>query len=115
MMKIQDEWKTIGHVPRNNADKIWKEFRAACNAYFENLKAQRSEVNEEEEQNFAKKQELLEAVKSVTLIGEHKADLDTIKTHIDAWKAVGHVPRNKRHIDGKFNKVLDGLFEQLNV
>ena len=115
MMKIQDEWKTIGHVPRNNADKIWKEFRAACNAYFENLKAQRSEVNEEEEQNFAKKQELLESVKSVTLIGEHKADLDTIKTHIDAWKSVGHVPRNKRHIDGKFNKVLDGLFEQLNV
>ena len=115
MMKIQDEWKTIGHVPRKNSDTIWKEFRAACNAYFENLKEQRSEVNQEEEQAFAKKQELLEAVKAVTLIGEHKADLDTIKSHIEAWKAVGHVPRNKRHIDGKFNKVLDGLFEKLNV
>ena len=115
MMKIQDEWKTIGHVPRKNSDTIWKEFRAACNAYFENLKEQRSEVNQEEELAFAKKQELLEAVKQVTLIGEHKADLDTIKSHIESWKAVGHVPRNKRHIDGKFNKVLDGLFEKLNV
>lgn len=115
MMKIQDEWKTIGHVPRKNSDTIWKEFRAACNFYFEKLKEQRSEVNQEEEEAFTKKQELLEAVKAVTLVGEHKADLDTIKSHIESWKAVGHVPRNKRHIDGKFNKVLDGLFEQLNV
>ncbi len=115
MMQIQDEWKTIGHVPRKNSDSIWKEFRAACNFYFDKLKEQRSEVNQEEEQAFLKKQELLEAVKSVTLIGEHKADLETIKTHIEAWKSVGAVPRNKRHIDGKFNKVLDGLFEQLNV
>ena len=115
MMKIQDEWKTIGHVPRKNSDIIWKEFRGACNAYFENLKEQRSEVNQEEELAFAKKQELLEAVKAVELVGEHKADLDTIKSHIESWKAVGHVPRNKRHIDGKFNKVLDGLFEKLNV
>ena len=115
IMRIQDEWKSIGHVPRKNSEAMWQEFRGACNAYFENLKAQRSEVNEEEEQNFAKKQELLEAVKTVVLVGEHKADLDTIKTHIEAWKSVGYVPRNKRHIDGKFNKVLDGLFEQLNV
>ncbi|WP_432670234.1 DUF349 domain-containing protein [Flavobacterium sp. SM2513] len=114
MMKIQDEWKTIGHVPRKNSDKIWKEFRAACNFYFENLKEQRSEINQEEEQAFEKKQELLEATKAVTLIGQHKEDLETIKTHIEAWKMVGRVPRNKRHIDGKFNKVLDGLFEQLN-
>lgn len=114
MMKIQDEWKTIGHVPRKNSDKIWKEFRAACNFYFENLKEQRSEINQEEEQAFEKKQELLEAAKAVTLIGQHKEDLEIIKTHIEAWKTVGRVPRNKRHIDGKFNKVLDGLFEQLN-
>jgi hypothetical protein len=114
MMKIQDEWKTIGHVPRKNSDKIWKEFRAACNFYFENLKEQRSEINQEEDQAFEKKQELLEAAKAVTLIGQHKEDLETIKTHIEAWKTVGRVPRNKRHIDGKFNKVLDGLFEQLN-
>jgi hypothetical protein len=115
MMQIQEEWKTIGHVPRKNSDTIWKEFRAACNAYFDNLKEQRSEANQEEEQAFSKKQELLEAVKAVTLVGEHKADLDTIKLHIEEWKSVGSVPRNKRHIDGKFNKVLDGLFEQLNV
>ena len=115
MMQIQDEWKTIGHVPRKSSDAIWKEFKAACNFYFENLKEQRSEINQEEEQAFEKKRDYLETVKAVTLSGEHKKDLETIKTHIEAWKGMGRVPRNKRHIDGKFNKVLDTLFEQLNV
>ncbi len=114
MMKIQDEWKTIGHVPRKNSDSIWKEFRAACNAYFENLKEQRSELNQEEENAFTKKHEYLETVKATQLVGEHKQDLDTIKIHIEMWKTLGRVPRNKGHIEGKFNKVLDGLFEQLN-
>jgi hypothetical protein len=34
MKKIQDEWKQIGHVPRKHSDKIWKEFKDACNHYF---------------------------------------------------------------------------------
>ena len=38
MKQIQEEWKTVGHVPRKLSDKLWKEFRAACNEYFENLK-----------------------------------------------------------------------------
>ena len=37
MKKIQADWKTIGHVPRKYSDKIWKEFKEACNYYFDNL------------------------------------------------------------------------------
>ena len=114
MMKIQDEWKTIGHVPRKNSDIIWKEFRAACNFYFEQLKEQRSELNQEEENAYNKKHEYLEIVKATELVGEHKKDLESIKVHLEMWKTFGRVPRNKGHIEGKFNKVLDGLFEKLN-
>ena len=114
MMQIQEQWKSIGHVPRKNSDQIWKDFKAACNFYFENLKEQRSEINQEEEKSYEKKKEYLETVKSLTLTGEHKKDLEAIKSHIETWKTLGRVPRNKGHIEGKFNKVLDHLFEQLN-
>jgi hypothetical protein len=42
MKKIQDEWKQIGHVPRKHSDKIWKEFKDACNHYFNKLKEQKT-------------------------------------------------------------------------
>jgi hypothetical protein len=112
--QIQEEWKTIGHVPRKFSDKLWGEFRGACNEYFEKLKEQKSEANTEEIEAFEKKKSYLETIKSFELIGEHKADLDAIKSHIENWKSFGKVPFARRHIEGKFNKILDALFEKLS-
>ena len=112
--QIQEEWKTIGHVPRKFSDKLWAEFRGACNEYFEKLKEQKSEANAEEIEAFEKKKAYLETIKGFELIGEHKADLDSIKAHIETWKSFGKVPFARRHIEGKFNKILDALFEKLS-
>ncbi len=115
MKQIQEEWKTIGHVPRKNSDKIWAEFKAACNHYFEKLKAQKSEANEEEVLAFEKKKEYLDTLKDFVMTGDHKTDLDAIKLHIENWKTIGKVPMSRRHIDGKFNKLLDVFFEKLSL
>ena len=114
LKQIQEEWKTIGHVPRKLSEKLWAEFRGACNEYFEKLKEQKSEANAEEIEAFEKKKTYLETLKSFELIGEHKTDLDTIKLHIETWKSLGKVPFARRHIEGKFNKILDVLFEKLS-
>lgn len=115
MKQIQEEWKTIGHVPRKFSDTLWTEFRAACNEYFEKLKEQKSEVNEDEAVAFENKKNYLETLRSFELVGDHKTDLDAIKAHIETWKSFGKVPFPKRHIEGKFNKILDVLFEKLSA
>ena len=115
MKKIQEDWKTIGHVPRKYSDSLWTEFRAACNAYFETVKSQKKEENGEEVEAFEKKKAYLETLRSFELTGVHKTDLDAIKAHIEAWKSFGKVPFPRRHIEGKFNKILDALFEKLSL
>jgi hypothetical protein len=115
MKQIQEEWKQIGHVPRKYSDKIWKEFKDACNHYFEKLKEQKSEENEEEVAAFEHKKAYLETLRAFQLSGDHKTDLDAIKLHIETWKNFGKVPFPRRHIEGKFNKILDALFEKLSL
>lgn len=115
MKKIQEEWKTIGHVPRKYSDKLWAEFRGACNAYFEKLKEQKVEENPEETKAFESKKNYLETLRSFEMTGDHRTDLDAIKLHIENWKGFGKVPFPKRHIEGKFNKILDALFEKLSL
>ncbi|MCO6148612.1 DUF349 domain-containing protein [Flavobacterium sp. NRK1] len=115
MKQIQDEWKTIGHVPRKYSDSVWKDFKAACNHYFDRLHAQRNEANKEELEAFDKKKEYLENLKEFELTGDHKTDLDAIKKHIENWKGLGRVPQARRHIEGKFNKILDALFDKLSL
>jgi uncharacterized coiled-coil protein SlyX len=115
MKQIQEEWKQIGHVPRKYSDKIWVEFKEACNHYFDKLKEQKTEENGEEVEAFDKKKAYLENLRGFQLVGDHKTDLDAIKLHIENWKSFGKVPFPRRHVEGKFNKVLDALFEKLSL
>ena len=115
MKQIQDDWKKIGHVPRKYSDSIWNDFKLACNAYFDRMHKARNSENSEEVEAFEKKKAFLDELKDFTLVGEHKADLDSIKAHIATWKTFGKVPYNRRHIEGKFNKILDALFEKLSM
>lgn len=115
MKQIQEEWKKIGHVPRKQSDEIWETFKKTCNAYFDRLHESRKEEIGIEVEAFEKKKEYLETVRAFELVGDHKTDLDAIKVHIATWKEFGKVPQNRRHIEGKFNKILDALFEKLSL
>ena len=77
-MKIQSDWKSIGHVPRKDSDKIWKQFKNACNHYFDKLHAERNAANKEGMEIFEKKSTLLESVKTLALSGKPEKDVETI-------------------------------------
>jgi hypothetical protein len=115
MKQIQEEWKQIGHVPKKYSDKIWKEFKDACNHYFDKLKEHKSEENVDEVAAFDNKKAYLDTLRNYQLTGDHKTDLDAIKLHIETWKGFGKVPFARRHIEGKFNKILDALFDKLSL
>lgn len=115
MKKIQEEWKHIGHVPRKYSDILWKEFKQVCNAYFDRLHAEKNKEIESEMENFNNKKTYLDQLRDFQLTGDHKTDLDAIKAHIETWKSFGVVPQTRRHIEGKFNKILDALFDKLSL
>jgi hypothetical protein len=115
MKRIQSEWKNIGHVPRKYSDKIWHEFKDACNHYFNRLHAQRNQAQKGEYENYEKKNACLERLKALKPTSDTKKDLETIKTFIEEWRSYGRVPHNKKHINGKFNKIIDALFKKLGV
>lgn len=116
MIQIQEDWKKIGHVPRKNSDEIWKEFKATCNYYFDRFHAVKNKEMGEEMENFNKKKDYLDnTLKAFEMSGDHQADLEAIKKHIAHWKTLGHVPHTRRHIEGKFNRVLDTLFDKLSM
>ncbi len=113
--KIQHDWREIGHVPRKDSDVIWKQFKSACNHYFDRLHALKDEENKEELVNLEKKQAILAAMGAIVLSGDHKEDIQAIKAKITDWKSVGRVPFKKKNIDQKFNKALDALFGSLDL
>ena len=115
MKKIQADWKKIGHVPRKDSDKIWKQFKEACNHYFNRLHSQRDSLNKTENEAFDKKQNFLKELDNFKLSGDQQDDLELLKTKIEEWKSIGRVPFNKRFIEKKFNKSLNALFKKIGL
>jgi len=115
MKRIQSEWKKIGHVPRKYSDKIWNEFKNACNHYFNKLHSEKNEAQKEEFANFEKKNTCLDRLKTFQLSGDKNKDLAAIKEFIGEWKTYGRIPYSKKHINGKFNKIIDALFKKLDI
>ena len=115
MKRIQSEWKKIGHVPRKYSDKIWKEFKNSCNHYFDRLHALKNKGHKEEEENLEKKVACLDELKAFELTGNREKDLATLKSFIETWRSYGRVPFNKKHINQKFDKILDAIFKKLKI
>jgi len=115
MRTIQNQWKKIGHISKKDSNKLWKEFRGACNHFFDRYHEQKNAGTPEEIENLAQKEQLLKEVKSFE-IGDNKEDnLKAIEDFSKQWNALGRVPKNKRHIDRDFFKIISKLFAKTGV
>jgi hypothetical protein len=115
MKNIQSKWKTIGHIPRKDSDKLWKRFRGACNAFFDRYHEQKNNGSEEEVANFELKKTLLDNLKAFELGDDKDKNLEALNEFSSQWKKLGAVAQSKRYINGKFFKMLDGFYSKLGL
>ena len=114
LKKIQEEWKTIGPVPKRHTDKIWKRFRAACDTFFNRKNEHFSGRKSEEEANLAAKKALLEEIKAFQLGASRNENMEAIKAFQKRWIEIGYVPfRQKEAINKEYRELIDGLFDAM--
>lgn len=101
--KLQEDWKNIGHVPKNQANKVWNDFRDACNTFFNNFREKNASTTDDWKQNYHQKKALLEELKQ---INDEEGSVEKIEQIKSSWDSIGKVPRNKMSINNEFNKVL---------
>ena len=115
MKDIQNRWKSIGHIPRKDSDKLWKRFRGACNLFFDRYHEQKNNGSEEEIKSFEDKTSLLETLNSFIPSEDKDTNLDSLNQFSSQWKKIGNVTKSKRFIDGKFFKSLDGFYSKIGL
>ena len=112
--KLQEEWKTIGPVPKRHADKIWKRFRAACDTFFNRKNEHFSGRRTEEEANLTAKKALLDEIKAFELTSSRNENMEAIKAFQKRWIEIGFVPmKHKDAINKEYRELIDGLFDTM--
>ena len=110
LKKIQTDWKSIGHVPRKFSDDIWKRFKTACNYYFDRYHQQKNSLDKEQQAIVDAKKTFLETVKELK-----EPTKEELLEVINTWRGLGRLPRNARHVEGKFNKLIDRALGGLSL
>lgn len=113
--RLQQEWKKVGYVPKQESDKIWAEFRGACNHFFERLSEQRNEAEKAFMGNLEKKKALLEELENFDIKAAGEKAVEDLKKYIGKWKSIGKVPRDHMDIEQSFNDLLDKFFGALKM
>lgn len=113
LVKLQQDWKKLGPTPEKNRDSLYKKFKAACDAFFENRRNSNKQANTEFDQNLKKKQDLiaqiLEASKGTELSEE------TLTGWVSEFNEIGFVPRkNIKEIQAQFKEAVDQYLEKLD-
>jgi hypothetical protein len=115
-LKLQQEWKKIGPVPRKYSDKIWKRFRAACDEFFNAKSNYYSNINQTEAENLKKKQDLIKQVDEFPVGEDKKANLDALRNFQRLWMEIGHVPMDqKEKMQNEFRNAINRLLDRLKI
>lgn len=115
---LQQQWKDVGPVPEKVREKIYKEFKEACDFFFEQKRDQQHKADNEQLENQKLKESICQALETAADNGTaNEALLDDLQAQ---FAAIGFVPRGamnairNRHSAAieKFVAAIGGLSEQ---
>ena len=113
LIALQKRWKEIGPVSRRYSDAIWKRFRSACDKFFERKAAFFASLDQQYEENLAKKKELLEELKAFVVENKERG-FEALKELQHRWAEIGFVPiKQKEAIQKEYRKAVDAIFAKL--
>lgn len=115
IIKIQQTWKTIGSAGHKFENKLWTDFRAACDAFFQAREQFGKEQAEELTKNLELKEALIESIKTYVITDKTSALAD-LKVFSQSFMAIGHVPVAKKEmIFGSYKKAIDSKYADLKL
>ncbi len=111
VLKLRDEWKTIGLVERKENNKVWEEFKEAQDAFFNKKKAFLGEAREGFKENKEKKEKLVERAEALKDSTEWKETTEKFKRLQSDWKRIGSAgQRDENKLWNKFRGICDEFF-----
>ena len=116
LMVLQKKWKESGHAGQKIEQKLWSEFRGACDAFFNARQKHYGEQDQEFETNLAAKQAIIQQIENYIVPETKKQALDDLREFTTAFNAVGRVPMKvKDSIYNAYKTAIDTHYSKIKL
>lgn len=113
LIGVQNEWKKAGYSASKENKKLWKEFRAVCNDFFDRKSAFFKTQNGVFKENEALKSQLVDKAIELLNTNDFKSGTQQIIELQKKWKNLGHAGRNaEQKLWKKFKSTGDDFFKK---
>jgi hypothetical protein len=111
VIKTQNDWKLIGQAPRKENDDVWKEFRAACDVFFEAKKEFFKVIETKQKEVVDKKRKLIDQAKNIQESTDWKGTSEKLIRLQKEWKNSGNAgQRFENKLWAEFRAACDVFF-----
>ena len=109
LIELQRQWKEIGAVPRKKSEQLWKRFRAACDAFF-NERDKQGKPENDFYGNLKAKRALIEEIEAY-VPADAEADAEAARGFAERWSAIGFVPfKEKEAVGAAYKAAMQAKF-----
>ncbi len=116
LIRLQKQWKEIGPVPRRDSDKLWRRFRAACDAFFQNKSKYFENIDSTFDENLKSKESLIKEMEAHTPTENSRESMKALDDFQSRFDEIGYVPSGKKDwIKEEFRQALDRLLEKVGL
>jgi hypothetical protein len=116
LKKLQRQWQDLGSAGPRYENKLWKEFRAACNVFFDARQAHFSEQDAANETNLTAKKALIAELESLVLPSDKQEALANLRSLQQQFNEIGPVGIKERQSTYEaFKKHMDEHYKALKL
>ncbi len=111
--ELQEQWRSIGLVPSQHVDELWKNYHHHINNFYDIIKINKELRDLDNKKNLELKTQLCEKAEDLLMEESITKSLDVYKELQDQWKEIGHVAREFSEVLWeRFRAAGDKLFDR---
>ena len=116
IIELQKQWKKAGSAGQKNEQSLWKEFRAACDYFFDAKQAHFDEKDKAFDDNLKAKQDLVEEISAFELSKDKGEAIASLHAFSERFSTIGFVPsKSKDEIFKAYKAAIDKHYDSLDM
>ncbi|HLN53834.1 MAG TPA: DUF349 domain-containing protein [Lentimicrobium sp.] len=93
---LQERWKTIGMVPKNEINTLWQNYHFLVEKFFDKVKINKELKDLDLKKNLEAKMQLCEKAEELLLETSIIKSFKQLQQYHEEWKEIGPVPQDKK-------------------
>ncbi len=112
VLELQKQWKSIGFAPKPDNEKIWAEFKAAADNFFNTKSEFFAEIKKDFDKNKESKENLIKRAEDYLNSDNHRSAANALTDLQKKWRIIGAAHhRDEQRLWKKFRSVCNQFFE----